>query len=46
MRLYRDTESSAVISEAQVKAEFEAMKAEDPQTFCKTAQAKTDFWRL
>ena len=33
MRLYRDTENGETLTEAQVKAEFEAMKAEDPQTY-------------
>lgn len=33
MRLFRDTESGAIITESALKAEFEALKAEDPDTY-------------
>ena len=33
MKLYIDTESNSIITEAELKTEFEALKAEDPETY-------------
>ena len=33
MRIFRDTESNKILTEAQVKAEFETLKAEEPETY-------------
>ena len=33
MRLFRDTESSEIITESALMAEFDGLKAEDPETF-------------
>ena len=33
MRLFRDTESGAIITESALKAEFDGLKAEDPDTY-------------
>ena len=33
MRKFKDTESGEIITESVLKAEFEALKAEDPDTF-------------
>lgn len=33
MRLFRDTESGAIITESALMAEFDGLKAEDPETF-------------
>ena len=33
MRLYRDTENGNVLTESQLKAEFETLKANEPTTY-------------
>ena len=33
MKLYRDTETGETITEAQLQAEFETLKAEEPETY-------------
>ena len=33
MKLFRDTENCETLTEAQIKAEFETLKAEDPATY-------------
>ena len=33
MKLYRDTENGETITEAQLQAEFETLKAEEPETY-------------
>ena len=33
MKLYRDTENDETITETQLKAEFETLKAEEPETY-------------
>ena len=33
MKLYRDTENDETITESQLKAEFETLKAEEPGTY-------------
>lgn len=33
MKLYRCTESDEILTEAQLKAEFETLKAEEPDTY-------------
>ena len=36
MKLFRDTENSNILTEAQLKAEFETLKAEEPETYSYT----------
>ena len=33
MKLYRDTENGETLTEAQLKAEFETLKEEEPETY-------------
>ena len=33
MKLYRCTESDEILTEAQLQAEFETLKAEEPETY-------------
>ena len=33
MKLYRDTETNEILTEAQLQAEFEILKAEEPETY-------------
>ena len=33
MKLFRDTENGETITESQLKAEFETLKAEEPETY-------------
>ena len=33
MRLYKDTENGQILTEEQIKAEFETLKAEEPETY-------------
>ena len=33
MKLYRDTENGEILTEAQLKEEFEVLKAEEPETY-------------
>ena len=33
MKLYRDTENGETLTESQIKAEFETLKAEEPEIY-------------
>ena len=33
MKLFRDTENGETLTESQIKAEFETLKAEEPETY-------------
>lgn len=33
MKTYRDTENGEILTESQLKAEFETLKAEEPETY-------------
>ena len=46
-KLYRCTESGEILTEAQLQAEFETLKAEEPETYdYNFAEVKTDFWKF
>ena len=33
MKLYKDTENNTILTEAEIQAEFETLKAEEPETY-------------